>query len=381
DWIIKALDGTEFQNLRLLYAEHPYVKTDYIKKDAHIGIDIVLYFDLDVKYIKKNGPITAVDRSPWHGRFVRKNLNANQKNDVRLLKQFFKSCHSYGDKSAIGRIGFIGYSAELLIYHFGSIQNVINNFENLPMKPIDYYNRSKKELFEITHFQNDYLIITDPIDPNRNVASAISEKAYKYCKYKIKKFLEDPDKSYFKIKPIPEIDLSNSDGQLTKKFFLIEFSGKRDDIHYTIYRDKLNSLADSIKANGEKEFSHNERFGKIFSNVYFEDKINEYNLTIYCDKPVISSSYLRRGPPLRKNSHNKNFKKKNPNFIEKNGFLWTKTKRDFRIFNKFLNDFVSKKIPTYIEIKNISNALNAKTRSAKRAIFILKQMVLPFIEN
>ena len=130
EWIIKSLTLKEFKDPRLLYAEHPYVTVDFVDqdKDINVKLDIVLYFDLPLDYIKKNGPITAVDRSPWHGRFVRDNLNKDQKDDVRLLKQFFKSCHSYGDKSAVGKIGFIGYSAELLIYHFKTIQEVFKTF-------------------------------------------------------------------------------------------------------------------------------------------------------------------------------------------------------------------------------------------------------------
>ena len=189
EWILKALDLKEFQNPRLLYAEHPYVTVDYFTQNIKIEVNIVLYFDLDLNFIKKNGPITAVDRSPWHGNFVRDNLTNDQKNDVRLLKQFFKSCHSYGDKSPVGKVGFIGYSAELLIYYFGTIQKLFENFKNLKENPLDYFNRNKTELEKITHFQNDFLIITDPIDKNRNVASAISEKAYKYCNQRVKTFL------------------------------------------------------------------------------------------------------------------------------------------------------------------------------------------------
>ncbi|MCK4381201.1 MAG: hypothetical protein KAW51_08705, partial [Candidatus Lokiarchaeota archaeon] len=184
NWILHSLTLDEFYNPRLLYAEHPYVTVDYLLDDIKVKIDIVLYFDLDLEFIKKNGPITAVDRSPWHGCFIRDELNSDQKNEVRLLKQFFKSCYSYGDKSALGKIGFIGYSAELLIYYFNDLTNLFYNFNELNKKPLDYYNRNEKELSKIVHFQNDYLIIIDPIDKNRNVASAISEKAYKYCNQK-----------------------------------------------------------------------------------------------------------------------------------------------------------------------------------------------------
>ncbi|GAG90666.1 unnamed protein product, partial [marine sediment metagenome] len=108
-WIIKSLASKEFHNPRLLYAEHPYVTVDYIIDNDKLKIDIVLYFDLDSKHIKEKGPITAVDRSPWHGRFIRDNLNRNQKNDVRLLKQFFKACHSYGEKIFIWILNKIFY--------------------------------------------------------------------------------------------------------------------------------------------------------------------------------------------------------------------------------------------------------------------------------
>ena len=69
---------------------------------------------------------------------------------------------------------------------------------------------------------------------------------------------------------------------------------KDADVHYTINRDKLYSLGDRIKANGEREFSHAKRFGRIVFEVYFEDNVNEYNLVMYCDKLKISPSYLRK---------------------------------------------------------------------------------------
>ena len=145
NWILQSLTLDEFHNPRLLYAEHPYITVDYIVNDLKVKIDIVLYFDLELEYIKEYGPITAVDRSPWHGSFVKDELNHEQKNDVRLLKQFFKSCYSYGDKSPVGKVGFIGYSAELLIYYFKDLINVFKNFNELDKKPLDYYNRNKEE--------------------------------------------------------------------------------------------------------------------------------------------------------------------------------------------------------------------------------------------
>ncbi|MFX1391403.1 MAG: hypothetical protein ACFE9Z_15165, partial [Promethearchaeota archaeon] len=222
DWIMQSITSKEFYNPRLLYAEHPYVTVDYNINNHKVKIDIVLYFDLDLDYIREYGPITAVDRSPWHGHFIRENLSSVQKDDVRLLKQFFKACYSYGDKSAVGRVGFIGYSSELLIYYFNDIINLFKNFKELSHMPLDYYNRSKEQLDEITHFQNDYLIIIDPVDQNRNVASAISERAYKYCNKKINEFLEHPNTKFFELHPIPEIDISNKIDKILTHIYIIE---------------------------------------------------------------------------------------------------------------------------------------------------------------
>ncbi|MFX1234327.1 MAG: hypothetical protein ACFFBY_07155 [Promethearchaeota archaeon] len=376
EWIIKSLTHKEFQNAQLLYAEHPYVSVDYFTDNLKIKIDLVLYFNLDLDYIQQNGPITAVDRSPWHGKFIRENLSNTQKDEVRLLKQFFKACYCYGDKSVIGKMGFFGYSAELLIYYLKSLINVFNNFDSLRNKPLDYFKRPSDELNEITHFQNDYFIIIDPIDKNRNVASAISEQAYKYCNYKILEFLKNPSKQLFQIFPIPEEVLSNKKDPLLSNIYIIELKNKNQRIHYTINRDKLYSLGNSIKANGEKEFTHEDRFGQIEFEIYFEEEINEYNMAIYCEKPRISEAFLRRGPPLASKIHAERFKQKNPDFIKKDHYLWVKTKREYVDFLFFIKNFVKEKMPKNLEVTNVSISFEAKSRSAKRTIYVLKNYIL-----
>lgn len=376
EWIIPSLTLKEFRNPRLLYAEHPYVTVDFIDKKNQINVklDIVLYFELSKIYLLKNGPLTSVDRSPWHGRFVRDSLTHDQKNDVRLLKQFFKACHSYGDKSAVGKVGFIGYSAELLIYHYRDLENCFRCFNQLNLTPLDYHGRTKEELNQIVHFQNDYLIITDPVDPNRNVASAISERAYKYVNHRIKEFLKAPNTSFFDITPIEEVNTS-----ILEHFYVIECQSKSLDTHYTINRDKLYALGDSIKSNGEKEFSHDERFEVIEFENYFEHLKNEYNMAIYCKKPIISKTYLRKGPPIKEEEHAKRFREKNPNHFEKNGYLWVETERSHSDFMQFLTDFAPTRISDKLEILKITVARDVNKSSAKRALTVLQDMVLPFI--
>ncbi len=379
NWIKKSLTLKEFRNPQLLYAEHPYVTVDYIAENYKIKIDIVLFFDLDLDFINNYGPVTAVDRSPWHGRFIKNNLTEEQKNEVRILKQFFKANHCYGDKSAVGKVGFIGYSAELLIFHYETLQNLFSNFNLLKNNPIDFHNRSINDLRKIQHFQNDYIIISDPIDKNRNVASSISEKAYKYCNQRIMEFLNNPNKKFFSIEEIPEINISTIERTLVDNIFIVELKNENTEIHYTINRDKLYSIGDRVKTNGEKEFSHAERFGKIEFEVYFEADHEDYNIAIYCEKPEIEKSYLRRGPPSKDKIHSDKFIQKNPDFFKKDGYLWVKTIRDYYLFVEYLKDFIKNKIPDNLRIVNLSNSKETMTRTGKRSIYILVNMVLPFI--
>ncbi|MHA1104748.1 MAG: hypothetical protein ACTSPN_03405 [Promethearchaeota archaeon] len=112
--------------------------------------------------------------------------------------------------------------------------------------------------------------------------------------------------------------------------------------------------------------------------MYFEDDIEEYNLAIYCSTPKISKSYLRKGPPIKEKSHTSKFVLKNPNYIEKKGYLWIETNREFTEFIEFLKDFTKLKLPDNFEVRNISKSVNATTVSGKKAIYVLRNMVLPF---
>ncbi|GAH18194.1 unnamed protein product, partial [marine sediment metagenome] len=189
----------------------------------------------------------------------------------------------------------------------------------------------------------------------------------------------NPDKNFFLLKNITEIDITTIDSSLIKKLFILELKNENSEIHYTINRDKLYSIGDNIKTKGEKEFSHAERFGQIEFEVYFEQDLEEYNLSIFCEKPEIDKSFLRRGPPIKDKVHSEKFIKKNPQYFEKDGFLWIKTIRGYSIFEDFLRDIIKDKIPDNLKIVNLSNSKEIKTLSGKRCLYVLLKMVLPFI--
>ena len=65
-------------------------------------------------------------------------------------------------------------------------------------------------------------------------------------------------------------------------------------------------------------------------------------------------------------------------YIEKEGYLWVETVREFDKFSNFLNNFIKGKIPDNLSINNISIAFKTMSSSGKKAIYILKNMVLQF---
>lgn len=379
NWIIKAIEGHDFKNIKLLYAEHPYVSTEYINSEGKTEIDIVLCFDLTKEYLNEKGPITAVDRTPWHTRFVRDNLTREQKNEVRLLKQFFKCCYSYGDKSPVGKIGFIGYSAELLIYYYKTLINLFKHYNELPNKPIDFFRRSANQLKKKPRFTNDFLILIDPTDKNRNVASAISKKAYSYCRDRVNQFLKVPNTSFFQYKPIPILDFKHIKKEhLFDHLFLVEYTNQNPEVHYTELRDKLYSFGDKVINIGEVEKSKDTRFGKITFEVYFEVEKNLYAISFYCEKFEISDKYIRRGPPVKEKLHVEQFKKKNPNYLIKDNYLYVEEKREYSTFLELLNANTPNLSPKEFNIINISNIYQAKTDVGKRCLLVLKEMVIPY---
>lgn len=373
-WVIPALaEFKEFSDAILSYAEHPYVSIKY----KNFNIDIVFAFILSEEYILSNGPITPVDRTYFHTKFIRKHLDDYQRNDVRILKKFFKSHLSYGDKAPTGRGGFIGYAIELMIYFYADIWTVFKNFKNLPDSILDIYNRNEMELRKSSRLQKDFLLIMDPSDKKRNVAASISPRSWIYCSYVIDKFLNDPKSEMFLETNFPPVQ--NSSVEINEHFVVIEYNQINND-HYTKIRDKLYSLADALKEIGSYEIDHSVRFKGVSYSVYFDVNTKIYSVAFYTENMEISDRYLRKGPKAIVG--NKNFKKfrekHGDNCVIKNGYSWVNQKRKYTNFIDLLK-FETKSR----SIKEASPAIIVLPRHIKlpesiKALSVLKECIRPY---
>lgn len=168
------------------YAEHPYVT---VSLDETISADVVPCFKVaDTRWM------SATDRTPYHTAYIKERFNDELRNGARLLKRYMKGVGVYGAEIKTG--GFSGYLAELLIYHFGSFRKVLDAFSNFkPPFLIDFTaSYSKDEAFSVFDGQ---LVVIDPTDRARNVASAVRVDTLWQFVISTRDFLKSPSLRFF----------------------------------------------------------------------------------------------------------------------------------------------------------------------------------------
>ncbi len=169
------------------FAEHPYLEA-YVNS---IRINIVPCYQ-----VEKGEWISATDRTPFHTDYVNPRLNERLRGEVRLLKKFMKGIGAYGAEIKVG--GFSGYLCELLALHFKSFLEVLKSFaEWKERKLIDYEGFYKEREQEAEKIFEEPLIVVDPVDRGRNVASALRRRCLEEFIAASRMFLQKPSESYF----------------------------------------------------------------------------------------------------------------------------------------------------------------------------------------
>jgi len=169
------------------FAEHPYLEA-YVNS---IRINIVPCYR-----VEKGEWISATDRTPFHTDYVNPRLNERLRGEVRLLKKFMKGIGAYGAEIKVG--GFSGYLCELLTLHYKSFLEVLMSFADWKeRKIIDYEGFYKEREQEAEKIFEKPLIVVDPVDKGRNVASALRRKCLDEFVAASRMFLERPCREYF----------------------------------------------------------------------------------------------------------------------------------------------------------------------------------------
>jgi tRNA nucleotidyltransferase (CCA-adding enzyme) len=169
------------------FAEHPYLEA--FVDDTRVNIVPC--------YASKPGEwLSATDRTPYHTDYINKHLAKAQRNEVRLLKKFMKGIGVYGAEIKIG--GFSGYLCELLILHCGSFEKTLQTFAaHIPRRVLGiegYYANRQRELELLFP---EPLVIIDPVDKARNVASAVQPQNLHLFVAASRAFLKAPSEEFF----------------------------------------------------------------------------------------------------------------------------------------------------------------------------------------
>lgn len=181
---------------RLGYAEHPYVEASV---DGYT-VDIVPSVEIG----EGERPVTAVDRTPLHTKFVLSRLDEKKRDDVRLLKQFMKGIGVYGAELKVG--GFSGYLCELLVINYGSFEEVLKEAARWRSRTVIDYMKYYEEA-EAEQIFNTPLVIIDPVDRRRNAAAAVSLQCYATFIAAAGRFLEEPSiEFFFPVAEVTEIE-------------------------------------------------------------------------------------------------------------------------------------------------------------------------------
>jgi tRNA nucleotidyltransferase (CCA-adding enzyme) len=169
------------------FAEHPYLQ---IFIDGY-RIDIVPCYNA-----KPGEWQSATDRTPYHTDYIRDKQSKPMRGEVRLLKKFMQGVGVYGAEIKVG--GFSGYLCELLVLEFSSFMDIIEAFAHYNQRLIvDLEGVYASREHELSLLFPEPLVIVDPVDKGRNVASAVQpQKLYSFVGA-ARAFLEKPGEEFF----------------------------------------------------------------------------------------------------------------------------------------------------------------------------------------
>ncbi len=277
------------------FAEHPYL-------EAFVNSTRV---NIVPCYRAKPGEwVSATDRTPYHTDYVRPKLDDRLRSEIRLLKRFMKGTDVYGAEIKIG--GFSGYLAELLTLHYGSFVNILKSAANWRQPlTIDYENYYKGRESDVQKIFDRALIVVDPIDKGRNVASAVRKERLDEFIAAGRAFLKESNLKFFypkETRPFKKEKLLHAIQKRGTALVFVEF-GRADAVSDILW-GQLYKTQRSLR-----KMLHQNDFNVLRSAVWS----NEQDLSVFLFE--VESRFLpaikkHLGPPVDKRSECESFLRK-----------------------------------------------------------------------
>src|SRR2546427_2645130 len=193
--------GTLLDKGAHLYAEHPYTRGWY----GGFEVEIVPCY----RITDASQRMSAVDRTPLHVDYVLGRVKEGQTDEIRLLKAWAEGIGVYGAEAKI--LGFSGYLCELLVLKYGTFRGVLEG--SLAWRPgiVLELDRQAARTFP------EPLTVVDPVDPNRNVASAVSVEQLATFVHAARGYMQRPSERFFFPRPLKPHSLSKLRAMVKKR--------------------------------------------------------------------------------------------------------------------------------------------------------------------
>jgi len=222
-----------------MYAEHPYTRGWYHRFEVEV---VPCYRITDATQ-----RLSAVDRTPLHVDYVLGHLQEDQASEVRLLKAWTAGIGIYGAEAKIR--GFSGYLCELLVLKFGSFRGVLQAANSLRL--------GTKIEFETpaTRPFSEPLVVVDPVDGNRNVASAVSSEQLATFVHASREYLAKPSDRFFFPRPLSALPLSRLKSAVARRathLIVVSIPAPRitEDVSYPQVRKAHKGILDLLHRHG-----------------------------------------------------------------------------------------------------------------------------------
>lgn len=321
------------------YAEHPYISGRWRGHKA----DVVPAFEISDPGAK----MTAVDRTPFHTRFVRERMDREQRDQVRLLKAFMKGVGTYGAEAKTH--GFSGYLCELLVLKFGSFRGAIE--AGAGWKPGTFL---VLERIEGNPKFTDPLVFLDPVDVRRNVASAVGPETLSHFAEACRAFLRREGLSYFfprQLVPLAPDELALMVRRRRRDFLLVRARSPTGVLEDHLH-DQARKAANAVERLLER---HGFEVRRTTTDVG-----GEVMILVELSQGRLSDTATHVGPPVRSREHAERFRKswtghadaRSPVY-EEEGRLKVERLRDHRR----ADDLVRAKLLEYDVGKHLNDAL------------------------
>ncbi|MDG6219343.1 MAG: hypothetical protein QCI00_07870, partial [Candidatus Thermoplasmatota archaeon] len=196
--------------------------------------------------------------------------------------------------------GFSGYLCELLILKFHSFHQLLSHARH--WKRLTTLSLTDHPIPSFS----DPLIFIDPVDPERNVAAAVSPHSFHRFINACNSYLKHPKTTFFFPKPITAWSLEKIKEVVNKQpavYLGIRFK-KPQIINENLY-PQLRKACKAIE-----NASTREGFSIYDTCFHIDTKKDKVYILIKTDKAPLSETYTHEGPPLSLQKNTKEFIKK-----------------------------------------------------------------------